>query len=62
MNGGWGSWTDWNACTVSCGGGEQTRTRDCNNPQTQCNGAECTVDGSTSTDTQKCNDNDCPGE
>ena len=62
VNGGWGPWTDWSACTASCGGGEQTRTRDCNNPESQCGGTDCTLDGSSSTETQNCNENCCPGE
>ena len=62
VNGGWGPWTDWNDCPVSCGGGEQTRTRYCNNPEPTCNGTDCSVDGLPSTETQKCNENCCPGD
>ncbi|XP_055341309.1 ADAMTS-like protein 3 [Paramacrobiotus metropolitanus] len=32
INGGWSPWAPW-ACTVSCGGGTATRTRQCNNPK-----------------------------
>lgn len=25
----WGCWTEWSPCTVSCGVGQKTRTREC---------------------------------
>ncbi|XP_072324712.1 LOW QUALITY PROTEIN: SCO-spondin [Scyliorhinus torazame] len=31
----WGKWSRWTPCSVSCGGGEQIRTRSCLNPPCQ---------------------------
>ncbi|XP_052704188.1 uncharacterized protein LOC128180261 [Crassostrea angulata] len=57
INGGWGTWTSWNSCTLTCGGGTQTRSRSCSNPAPQYGGLSCT--GST-TSTQNCNTQHCP--
>jgi hypothetical protein len=56
VDGGWSSWSGWSTCTVSCGGGTQTRTRTCTNPTPKCNGANCVGDP---TDTQSCNTQSC---
>lgn len=32
IDGGWGEWTDWTACSRSCGGGVSIKERHCNNP------------------------------
>ena len=45
-------------CSAECGGGEQTRERECNNPPPQFGGAECQGDSSQ---TQSCNEQPCPG-
>merc|ERR1739844_806667 len=60
VDGGWGDWSEWKACPVSCGGGYQNRTRLCDNPSPQFEGEDCTVDGSLGHETQKCNENPCP--
>ncbi|XP_078681728.1 uncharacterized protein LOC144916475 [Branchiostoma floridae x Branchiostoma belcheri] len=44
VDGSWSSWSSYSTCSVSCGLGLQTRTRTCNNPYPQYNGAVC--DGS----------------
>lgn len=49
------SWSDWEACDVSCGGGIQWRNRSCNGPFY--GGAEC--DGAFN-DSQVCNTLECP--
>jgi len=49
VNGGWSSWS---SCSVSCGGGTQTRT--CNNPPPSCNGNSCQGVSSQTCNTQPC--------
>lgn len=57
VNGNWNSWTSWGSCTMTCGGGKQTRSRSCSSPAPQYGGLSCT--GST-TSTQDCNTQHCP--
>ena len=45
-------WSTWNTCTVTCGGGEQTRMRACDGGN-MCNGSN--------SETQVCNSNVCEG-
>ena len=47
-----GGWSDWSACSVSCGGGTQTRT--CTNPAPSGGGADCVGASSQSCNTQAC--------
>jgi hypothetical protein len=58
INGGFTEWSSWSACSLSCGGGSQDKTRTCTNPAPQHGGSEC--DGAES-DTQSCNEQACPG-
>ena len=53
----WGTWSTWEDCSVTCGGGTQGRSRSIDVPA-QNNGTACT--GST-TDSQNCSTNGCPG-
>ena len=62
VNGGWGDWTEWDECPVTCGGADQGRTRVCDNPAPQFGGDDCTVDGSLDSETQRCNKNPCPSK
>ena len=62
VNGGWGEWSSWPECPVSCGGGTQGRTRVCDNPVPEFGGEDCTVDGSTDMETQACNEIPCPSK
>ncbi|XP_010877291.1 thrombospondin-1-like [Esox lucius] len=55
--GGWGPWSLWDACSVTCGGGLQTRQRLCNNPTPKYGGKECQGDDKAS---QLCAKQDCP--
>ena len=41
MDGNWGNWGEWSNCPVSCGGGEQIRIRNCNNPKPSGGGKAC---------------------
>ena len=58
MNGNWGTWTNWGACTVSCGTGAQVRSRSCDDPAPANGGSDCAGDNS---ETQSCNTPACPG-
>lgn len=49
------AWEDWSVCNKVCGGGEQTRTRECIEPQH--GGKACQGVGS---ETRACNEQDCP--
>ena len=56
-NGGWGSYGSWSDCSVTCGGGKQSRDRTCNSPTPAGGGADCT---GSSADIQACNTHNCP--
>ena len=59
VDGNWGSWASWGSCSVTCGGGTQSRSRNCDNPAASNGGAACSGSGSDST---SCNSQACPGE
>ena len=61
VNGVWGEFAEWNECPVSCGGGERSRVRTCDSPAPAHGGNDCTVDGSSNTEVERCNENPCPG-
>ena len=57
VDGGWDDWTNWDTCSVTCGGGSQNRSRTCTNPVPQYGGADCVgFDG----ENQDCNTHNCP--
>ena len=59
VNGGWTTWGDWSKCSVTCGGGTQTRSRSCTNPPAANGGKTCL---GLKEMTQDCNkDTMCPG-
>jgi len=51
VNGNWGAFGAYGACSVSCGVGTQTRTRQCNNPAPNACGASCP---GSATETRAC--------
>ncbi|KAL2089466.1 hypothetical protein ACEWY4_014154 [Coilia grayii] len=58
VDGNWGVWQAWGECSSSCGGGERTRRRLCNNPSPSNKGRPCPGD---STQLSSCNAQACPG-
>ena len=62
VNGNWGDWMSWSTCSVTCGTGNQTRTRACDNPPPQYEGTHCNVDGSAADQSQQCQNGPCPGK
>uniref|UniRef100_A0A8C2VRJ2 Hemicentin-1 n=1 Tax=Chinchilla lanigera TaxID=34839 RepID=A0A8C2VRJ2_CHILA len=58
VDGGWGNWQSWSHCSVSCGGGEKTRIRLCDNPAPSKSGRPCRGDA---TQVSRCNTQPCPG-
>ncbi|XP_064612418.1 mucin-2-like [Liolophura sinensis] len=41
IHGGWGEWSPWSECSLSCGGGLRVRTRSCDRPPPGCGGQGC---------------------
>ena len=58
VDGGWGNWTTWTACSQTCDTGSTTRERTCDNPIPQYGGNNCSGNG---TDTASCLLTHCPG-
>ncbi|XP_047673954.1 hemicentin-1 isoform X2 [Tachysurus fulvidraco] len=58
VDGNWSPWQPWGECSVSCGVGERTRLRSCNNPAPSNKGRNCPGD---STQLSRCNIQPCPG-
>ena len=59
IHGGYTRWSNFSDCTLSCGGGLQTRVRSCANPTPQYGGRNCSHLGS-SNETILCNTQLCP--
>ena len=57
VDGGFNIWSVWTECSVTCGGGNQTRNRTCSNPEPQNGGNDCVGDLE---ETQACNTDTCP--
>ena len=56
-DGNWGVWSSLSACTVTCGGGTQSKTRPCNNPAPSSAGAMCP---GSNLESLSCNVQICP--
>ena len=52
VDGGWSQWTAWTGCDKTCGGGNQTRSRECDSPEPQYGGEDCQGEAE---DKQECN-------
>ena len=59
VDGGWSTWGSYSACSVTCDGGRQTRSRTCDNPAPAYNGNSCPE---SSVVEQSCNTFSCPGK
>ena len=59
VDGGWSEWSAFGACSVSCGEGNRTRVRFCNEPVPAFGGETCDGD---SIETATCRSFLCPGE
>ena len=58
IDGGWGVWSAWSECPVTCGGGQQIRSRLCNSPAPNNGGATCPGQNQ---DSQACSIQTCGG-
>ncbi|XP_012591877.2 hemicentin-1 [Microcebus murinus] len=58
VDGSWGNWQSWSQCSASCGRGEKTRMRLCDNPAPARGGRPCPGDA---TQVSRCNMQTCPG-
>ena len=60
VHGNYSSWSEFSSCSVTCGGGTQTRTRKCNSPAPDYGGRNCSILGPSS-ETVECNaERKCP--
>ena len=57
-DGNWGEFGAWTACSLTCGGGSQSRVRICNNPSPSGGGAPCL---GSSSEERRCGEQSCPG-
>ena len=58
IDGNYTEWSKWSDCSVTCGGGKQTRSRTCTNPHPKHGGKNCDELGPAS-ETQECNPDPC---
>ena len=58
VDGQWNAWTNWTACSRTCGNGHQNRQRTCVYDDIAPHGADC--QGSAA-ERQRCKESECPG-
>lgn len=58
VDGNWGQWNAYSACSATCGRGTKDKTRTCDTPSPANGGATCVGDA---TRTTVCNTDACPG-
>ncbi len=58
-DGNWAIWSEWGSCSVTCGVGNQTRTRTCTDPTPANGGMNCS-ETNVEIDTQTCSGDPCP--
>ena len=58
VHGAWSSWSSYSSCSVSCGSGSKTRTRECNSPPPSGGGSYCS---GRSSQTATCEEKECRG-
>ncbi|KAI6654174.1 Coadhesin [Oopsacas minuta] len=57
VNGGWGAWTSFTPCSMTCGGGSMLLYRSCDSPEPQNGGINCVGQPNK---VDNCNTQDCP--
>ena len=58
VNGGWSGYGPWSSCSVTCGGGTQSKNRSCTKPSPANGGKDCS---GRANETQECATDACPG-
>ena len=58
VDGGWGTWSEFSACSRNCGNGWRVRYRYCNNPSPTRRGRFCRGDNKEKV---QCKEKPCPG-
>ena len=61
VDGNYTTWSNWTACSATCGEGTTTRTHSCTNPPPLHGGKDCTEIGSN-IEIQPCKNQDCLGK